>query len=304
MRGIVSLALVVLVTLNAGAVSELGDAAAPLNISEWLKGGPEDLAEGLGKKVYVIEFWATWCAPCKTSIPHLSKIQAKFKDRGVRVIGISDETRSKVERFVAQMGSQMEYAVALDNNRQTTAGYMGAFGQSGIPHAFIVDATGAVAWHGHPMNDLEGVLSKILDGEYDIQAAKDLTRAKELLAVYARLIFEGSDKAKADEVGEAILAKGKPDSDFMNQFAWSVLTDPNIKYRDLDLALRVARVAYDGTQGKNASIVDTYARALYEAGDLEKAIAYQEQAVALCTDHQLKDIFSERLEKYRKEASR
>src|SRR5262252_7716637 len=55
--------------------AKLGDPAAPLKINEWVKGKEVDVTDG--KAIYVVEFWATWCGPCKASIPHLSKLQTE-----------------------------------------------------------------------------------------------------------------------------------------------------------------------------------------------------------------------------------
>ena len=59
--------------------ADLGDEAKPLQISKWVKGKKVNLAKGKGKKVYVVEFWATWCPPCRTTIPHLTELQKKYK---------------------------------------------------------------------------------------------------------------------------------------------------------------------------------------------------------------------------------
>ena len=80
--------------------ADLGDEAKPLQISKWVKGKKVDLAKGKGKKVYVVEFWATWCPPCRTTIPHLTELQKKYKDKGVVFIGVSDEKASVVKKFV------------------------------------------------------------------------------------------------------------------------------------------------------------------------------------------------------------
>src|SRR6188474_2891254 len=82
------------------SAAELGETAAPLEISEWVKGDAIDLATAKGKKVLVVEFWATWCGPCRTSIPHLTEMQKKFEKRGVVFVGVSDETSAKVKPFV------------------------------------------------------------------------------------------------------------------------------------------------------------------------------------------------------------
>jgi thiol-disulfide isomerase/thioredoxin len=150
------------------AQGQLGEEAFPLNISKWLKGKEVKLERDRGKNIYVIEFWATWCPPCRSSIPHLTEIQKKYKDKNVVVIGITQEKLEVVKPFVDQMGDQMDYTVAIDNYNVTTQNYTNRFGTSGIPHAFVVDKQGKIAWHGHPMSpNLETVLDSLLDGTYD-----------------------------------------------------------------------------------------------------------------------------------------
>jgi thiol-disulfide isomerase/thioredoxin/thioredoxin reductase len=122
-------------------------------------GGPDSLA-GLemaqgeevrfGEGVVVVEFWATWCPPCKAAIPHLNELSLKYKD-GVRFIGITSEgadvkSRREVERFIKQMDDKFTYPVGLDSGGMVSAHYH----VQGIPTAFVVDKEGIVAWQGHP----------------------------------------------------------------------------------------------------------------------------------------------------------
>jgi len=156
---------------------ELGDPAPPLEVAEWIKGQPVSLEDGKGKTVYVVEFWATWCPPCRASIPHLSRLQKKHKE--VVIVGISNEPPEKVKSFLKKMGDQMNYVVAVDKSpSKTTNTYLQPFGVKGIPHAFVVDKKGRIAWHGHPMANLDQVLEKIVRGEHDIEAAKKTAKAK------------------------------------------------------------------------------------------------------------------------------
>lgn len=135
-----------------------GKPAGELVIAQWVKGEEVDLSEG----VNVVEFWATWCPPCRTSIPHLTKLQDRFKDRGVKIIGISREPLKTVAPFVRGMGSEMDYTVAVDDWDATSRKYMGRYGVKGIPHAFVVK-DGAVVWHGHPMSGLDEAIEEALD---------------------------------------------------------------------------------------------------------------------------------------------
>jgi len=107
-----------------------------------------------GKPV-IVEFWATWCPPCRTSIPHLNEINKKFKDKGLSVIGITDETKEVVEKF--QKSTPMEYHVAVGG-----AAIQKKFGINGIPHAFVVGKDGKIVWEGHPMSLKDSDIEKAL----------------------------------------------------------------------------------------------------------------------------------------------
>ncbi len=144
----------------------VGDAAPALTMSKWIKGEPVKAFEA--GTVYVVEFWATWCPPCRKSIPHLSELQAKFKDKGVIIIGqnCSEDQPEKVDAFVKKMGDKMNYRVALDDMKTERIGkmsktWMDAAGQDGIPTAFVVDKAGKIAWIGHPLDGLDEALEKI-----------------------------------------------------------------------------------------------------------------------------------------------
>ena len=128
---------------------KLGETAPGLNI-DVLYGEPVKLADGVGKHVYIIEFWATWCGPCKFSMPHLSAIQEKYRDQGLVVIGISDESEEQVRPYIDGFDGPIRHTIAVDRVRTTVSRYMSGYGQEGIPVAFVIDANGRVVWIGNP----------------------------------------------------------------------------------------------------------------------------------------------------------
>ncbi len=154
----------------------LGDPAPPLTVSKFVKGTKVDKFEP--GKIYVVEFWATWCGPCKVSIPHLTELQEKHKD--VTFIGVSvwENDPELVEPFVQEMGDKMNYTVAMDDvgdggkpdKGKMAENWMTAAGEGGIPAAFVVNKDGKIAWVGHPM-EMEKPLAQIVDGTYDLDKA-------------------------------------------------------------------------------------------------------------------------------------
>lgn len=172
--------MVALAAHASAAKLNVGDPAPALQVSKWVKGGEvKELEKG---KVHVVEFWATWCGPCKTSIPHLTEMAKENPD--ITFIGVSvwENDDAAVEPFVKEMGDKMDYHVAMDDKSGNETGamaqnWMQAAGQNGIPAAFIVNKEGNIAWIGHPMQ-MEPVLEKVKSGNYDLEEAKKVA-AKE-----------------------------------------------------------------------------------------------------------------------------
>ena len=296
-----------LVLPAAGVLADdliLGDKAPPLKISKWVKGDPVKLGEGERGGIRVIEFWSTRCPASRASIPLLTSLQKKYAEQGVRVIGVTDEqdAAKRVDWFVKKMGEKMAYTVAIDDGQKSIDAYMGGFGVETIPHVFIVDGEGIVQWHGHPAHELDKTLKEIVAGVYSIENYRNVTMANRMLERYERLVGRRGNKAEAERLGMRIFQAGRNDPGIMNRLAWRILDDARVRYRDLDLAMKAAKAAYEGCEGKDAAIVDTYARAFYENGDVHTALKYQEMAVSLIGDnHELRPGLIRWLGKYRKE---
>ena len=119
------------------ARSFLNRPAPEIVVQKWLTEQPD-----LYGKFVLVDFWATWCGPCRQSIPGLNKLYSKFKDRLV-IIGLSDETEEAVRKMT---NPKIEYFVGIDTQRTSEK----QVGVTGIPHALLLDPKGIVRFEGMP----------------------------------------------------------------------------------------------------------------------------------------------------------
>jgi thiol-disulfide isomerase/thioredoxin len=108
-------------------------------VETWLAGG-DPKTKG---KVVVIDFWATWCPPCRALIPEMNGWAKKFA-KDVVFIGVSNEPTETVKKFMGD--TKMEYSVAIDTKKRMSE----ELGVQGIPHVMIISADGIVRWQGFP----------------------------------------------------------------------------------------------------------------------------------------------------------
>jgi peroxiredoxin len=91
---------------------------------------------GLRGKVVLVNFWATWCPPCRKEMPDLESFYERFKDQGFVILAISDEDVAKVKPFIAQRS--ISYTILLDPGRKVNK----LFAVDGIPKSFVYDRDG------------------------------------------------------------------------------------------------------------------------------------------------------------------
>lgn len=103
-----------------------------------MDGGKASLSDYRGSPV-LINFWATWCAPCRAEIPDFEAVYQAHKDEGFVVLGVNvEESQQAVESFVAEMG--MTYPVLLDEHGQVMSEYR----SQGLPMSLLLDQEGVI----------------------------------------------------------------------------------------------------------------------------------------------------------------
>jgi thiol-disulfide isomerase/thioredoxin len=242
----------------------IGDPAPKLEVKAFVKGAPvKEFERG---KNYVVEFWATWCGPCKASIPHLTELQKK--NFGVVFIGVSvaEPEQDQVKPFVTQMGDKMAYRVALDlvdDKEESDPGAMAknwlkAAGQNGIPTAFIVNKEGKIAWIGHPMA-MDQPLAKIVAGNWDLKVAQDEMRkgtqpsapARKSQAKFNAALRSG-DPRKLVAAVEEIVAEEPAEETIAYPFKLTALIKLDEQGKALDYSKRLSNTELGKTaQGLN-----------------------------------------------------
>ncbi len=238
------------ITLN------VGDAAPKLTTGKWMQGEPvKEFAKGTA---YIVEFWATWCGPCRESIPHLNEVYNKYKDKNLVVIGQDcwEDDDDLVAPFIKKMGDKMTYRVALDDKEGSKKGkmsdhWMDAAGQDGIPTAFLVDTHGVIAWIGHPMELKESVIEDVMADKFDVKkAVAEAAQRKENEAKLEKLSQQVS-MALQDQDWDTAMGK-------LDQMAKLVPAEDAPKLDMLRFGLLLTRKDYPGAYKLAGDMSNTY----------------------------------------------
>jgi thiol-disulfide isomerase/thioredoxin len=161
---------------------KIGDPAPAIKPMAWIQGAPVTKYEP--GRVYVVEFWATWCPPCMKAIPHLTALQRKYADTltvvGVDVDGSGGKGLDEVRAFVTAKNKAMTYTVAMEDpvKMPMSAAWITATGSSGVPTACIIGRQGRLVWVGYPdvvqSYPFDQALEDTLAGKIDLVRSRTL----------------------------------------------------------------------------------------------------------------------------------
>ncbi|MDE5446071.1 redoxin family protein [Bradyrhizobium sp. CSA207] len=153
--------------VGAENVLSVGSPAPSIKVEDWLRGQPVTRFEP--GKVYIIEFWATWCGPCIASMPNLVILQDKYRSNGVEVVGVAaptvDEARASLDAWLTKSLPNLNFAIAFDDAGEMNKIWMDPTFSVEIPASFVVDRDGRIAFIGHP-TQLDNALPKVLNGSW------------------------------------------------------------------------------------------------------------------------------------------
>lgn len=202
----------------------IGSTAPPLDIEHWVQNGGgkyKPVTKFEDGKVYIVEFWATWCGPCVQSMPHIAQLQKDYAE-SVQVVSVSDEELETVERFLQRpvRGAKEDadgnvptyreltkgYCLTTDPDGSSSADYMEAAAQGGIPTAFIVGKDAKIEWIGHPMS-MDAPLKQIVNDTWDREAFAAQLKAEQEAQRLMQAVFAAMDSGDFDKAVKLVDAE-------------------------------------------------------------------------------------------------
>jgi thiol-disulfide isomerase/thioredoxin len=295
----------------------IGDPAPPIRVRKWVKGTPVlELKKG---NVYVIDFWATWCIPCLTAMPHATELQKKLRNKGLIVVGVTStdsygNSEEAITKLVERKAEAIGFSIGIDGDSHSPKGYLGVFrGKTveaylggaqvpAIPQAFVIDRDGRIAFIGHPL-EIDEAVQKCLEGTWDLKAARTQRLAR---AEAQKLLVELEKVVKAKDFDKGLPLSRTLVDDLQHHEArvfagvagLMAEGDGTLARRAPDLALKAGRRAAELTKSADPGILSALASVYFARGETDQAIRTMARAVAI-SEGGLKPVLETQLEKYR-----
>ena len=236
----------------------IGSKAPALDIEHWLQDGNgafKPVKEFQDGKVYVVEFWATWCGPCIMSMPHLAELQTRYRDQ-VQIISVTSESVDEVKDLLGkehpEAGKTFQeitslYCLTADPDESVYNDYMTASESNGIPNSFVVGKTGVIEWIGHPMS-MDDVLEEVIEGTWDREAFKVQVEQDRELQANMEQVARLAGTGKFDESLQLV-------EDFIEESPTDVIKDHWINIRH-NLKLVAKKIDAETTDYFNEQLAD------------------------------------------------
>jgi peroxiredoxin len=146
---------------NPGGILEVGEEALNFTLPD-LDGNPVSLADFSGQPV-IINFWATWCAPCRIEMPELQAAYEAYQDEGLVILALNQDEPADLARDYFKDEMELTFTALLDDNSAISI----AFGTFGLPTTFFINGEGTITViHRGPMTleQIEGYLEETISG--------------------------------------------------------------------------------------------------------------------------------------------
>lgn len=281
---------------TGGGTLAIGARAPALGIDDWVHPGTVRPVAPLTAfepgKIYVLEFWATWCQYSRAAVPLLASLQERYADDGVVVIGLAVDVPESLHGFLADADPDVRelaalagrYCLAVDPDGSVQTDFMDAISEQSLPTTFVVGRDGLIEWIGHP-EDLENPLGHIVEGTWDRAAFADrwarLQSGRDCVVAVASLLADAK-VAEAAALLDRFAADHAADALALNEAAWVVVE--RSYYGPLPDAVLAAaeRLAEQSVSlaPTDANHLDTLSHLLALRGNVAGAIETQRRAVA------------------------
>ncbi len=187
---------------NSSPTLKIGDPTPPIKVQTWLRGQPVTHFEK--GKVYVLDFWATWCGGCIAVFPQISAIAEKYKDR-VSFMSVdtyehlgksnAEDPLPKVTQFLkTPQGQKLTLNVCLDGNAAAMwDAWIKPLRRVGLPTTYVIDQEGKIAWVDVNLDHLDWVLGQVLAKTWDRDKAGAIMQQRDAVEDLMFKVFRNKD---------------------------------------------------------------------------------------------------------------